>query len=297
MSDSREILLKRLEADDQMPSLPVALAPLLRYFKQPLDSLDVQEVADLASQDKSLSAQCLRMANSPLFGRWQQVDSIRSAVVALGMQKMRDIVVSCSVLKLTPRDQAQINPTVFWEHSLTCALVSRQFARKIGFADEAKAYLAGLLHDLGVLVNLWIIPEDFGAALAVARAEQIPLHEAELRTLKISHCDAGAMLASKWGLPEDLVTVIASHHEVENAINHRALISVVCLSDLLCRMGGLGYGYVEERQVNLLEEPAFSILLSECPKLRTFDWARFTFELEAYLEEVRGLVALLYRAQ
>ena len=90
----RKILRKRLEGLEQMPTIPVVLAPLLKYLEQPLDQLDVQRVVDLISQDKSLAAQCLRMANSPAFGRWQTVDSIRNAVVALGLQRMRDIALS-----------------------------------------------------------------------------------------------------------------------------------------------------------------------------------------------------------
>jgi len=79
------------------------------------------------------------------------------------------------------------------------------------------------------------------------------------------------------------------------ASTERSLVVLVSLSDLLCRMGGLGYGYSEDRQVNFLEEPGFTILEKECPKLNSFDWARFTFELEAYLDEVHQLVNLLYR--
>jgi HD-like signal output (HDOD) protein len=71
------------------------------------------------------------MANSPLFGHWKKIDSLRGAVVALGFQRLREIVVSCSILKLVPVGQTQINPVVFWEHSLGCALVCRRFARKI----------------------------------------------------------------------------------------------------------------------------------------------------------------------
>jgi hypothetical protein len=60
-------------------------------------------------------------------------------------------------------------------------------------------------------------------------------------------------------------------------------------------MGGIGYGYVEECEVNFLEEPAFAMLIEECSGLQTFDWARFTLELEGYIEEVRRLVGVLYR--
>lgn len=155
---TKEALLKNLEKIDTMPSIPVVVALLLRYLEQSADTLDVQKVVALLSQDKSLTAQSLHMANSPLFGHWQKIDSLKGAVVSLGFQRLRDIVISCSVLRLMPVGQTQINPVTFWEHSLGCALVSRHFARKIAFPNPDKAYLGGLLHDLGILVNLWVLP-------------------------------------------------------------------------------------------------------------------------------------------
>lgn len=295
--EPKEILLKKLEGIQQMPSIPVVLTPLLNYLEQPMEQLDVQRVVELISQDKSLAAQCLHMANSPLYGRSAQIGSIRDAVVALGMQRMRDIAVSCSVLKLTPAGVTSIDPIVFWEHSMACALVCRHFAQRIGFADPGKVYLAGLLHDLGILVNLWILPQEFSRAVEQSQKECAPLHETEERVLGFTHCDSGHLLASKWGLTTDLDDVIRYHHGPQACSNRRALLSLVCLSDLLCRMSGIGHGFVEQRQVSFLEEPAFSVLLKDCPSLQTFDWARFTFELGSYLDEVHRLVNLLYRSQ
>ena len=145
------------------------LAPLLRYLQQPVEDLDVQKVTDLIAQDKSLAAQCLQMANSPLFGRWQKIDSLRGAVVGLGFHRVSDIAMSCGVLNLMPKDCGGIDPVVFWEHSLGCALVCRHFARKISYPDPSKAYLAGLLHDLGIIVNLWVLPKEFREAYEFAR--------------------------------------------------------------------------------------------------------------------------------
>jgi HD-like signal output (HDOD) protein len=291
----RETLLKRLGGLDQMPTLPISLLPLLRYMEQPLDRLEVQQVVDLISQDKSLAAQCLHMANSPLFGRWQAVESIRDAVVALGLQRMRDIATSCSVLKLLPKEKTNVDPVVFWEHSLGCALVSRQFAQRIGFANPGKAYLGGLLHDIGIVAHLWILPNEFQAAMALAQSQHIPLHEAEMSTLGIAHSETGRLVAERWRLSPDLVEVVGSHHNPLAAGSHRDLVALVSLSDLLCRMSGLGYGFTEDRQVNFEDEPGLGLLLKECPALSTFDWARFTFELEAYMDEVHRLVRLLYR--
>ena len=296
MSPTQEQARHKLESLQQMPTIPVVLAPLLRYLDQPIESLEVQPVVDLISQDKSLAAQCLHMANSPLYGRWQQVDSIRGAVVALGLQRMRDIAVSCSMLTIVPRASSKLQPQVFWEHSLGCALVCRQFARKIGFADTGKAYLGGLLHDIGIVAELAAMQKEFEAALELAQTRGVPLHEAETETVGLTHGEAGQIIGERWHLPADLNAVVANHHEPQKASTSRDLVAVVSLSDLLCRMSGLGHGYVEERQVNFMEEPGCVLLRDECPSLRDFDWARFTFELEGYMEEVHRLVGALYRA-
>jgi HD-like signal output (HDOD) protein len=295
MSDAtKQTLLTKLENIDKMPTLPVTLLPLLKYLEQPIDRLDIQQVVDLISQDKSLSAQCLHMANSPLFGRWQAVDSIRTAVVSLGLQRMRDIAVSCSVLTLMPA-QSKMDPVAFWEHSLGCALVCRQFARKIEYSSPDKAYLGGLLHDIGVVAHLWVIPEQFQVAWELAKERHIPLHEAEYENMGFTHAETGKIVAEKWHLPEDLTSVVSCHHSLHNAKSARDLVALVSLSDLFCRMGGVGYGYTEDREVDFVGEPGFAMLVKECPSLETFDWARFTFELESYMEEVRRLVKQLYR--
>src|SRR5579863_1402785 len=178
---TKQALLQRLEGLHQIPTIPAVLAPLLRYLQQPVEQLDVQKVTDLLSQDKSLAAQCLQMANSPLFGRAQNVQSLRGAVLSLGFHHVSDIAMSCGVLNMLPGDKTGLDPVVFWEHSLGCALVCRHLARKINFGDPGKAYLAGLLHDLGIIVNLWVLPKEFGAAWGTAKAEGIALDEAEQR--------------------------------------------------------------------------------------------------------------------
>ena len=113
--------------------------------------------------------------------------------------------------------------------------------------------------------------------------------------LGLTHCENGRILAERWALTDDIVEVVAHHHHPENASHHKALVALVGLIDLLCRMGAIGHGFPEMRQVNFLDEPGFAILRDECPSSSEFDWARFTFELEGYLEEVRRLVRQLYR--
>jgi len=194
-----------------------------------------------------------------------------------------------------PNETGGIDPVVFWEHSLGCALVCRNFARKISYPDPGKAYLAGLLHDIGVIVNLWVLPKEFRAAFDRARAEGVPLHEAELPVLGFTHCESGGLLAERWELSADLRQVVSFHHSSYESQEHAGLIALVELSDLLCRMSGLNHGYIEKREVNLLERAGVSVLSQQCPGLKDLDWARLTFELDSYMDEVHSLVHAIYR--
>lgn len=291
---TKATMLKRLESMYQIPTIPAVLAPLLRYLQQPMERLDVHKVTDMIAQDKALAAQCLQMANSPLFGRWQKVDSLRGAVLGLGFQRVSDIAMSCGVLNMMPRDSG-IDPVAFWEHALGCALVSRHLARKISYSDPGKAYLAGLLHDIGIIVNLWVVPKEFQAAFEHTRTNGIPLHEAEQAVLGFTHCESGRLLAERWELSPDLIEVVALHHSPAESLNHSGLVALVEISDLLCRVSGLNHGYIENREVNLLEQTGFAVLSQQCQALRDLDWARLTFELDSYMDEVHSLVRAIYR--
>lgn len=288
-------LLKTLDGLEKIPTIPAVLAPLLNYLQEPADSIDMQKVADLISRDESLAAQCLRMANSPLFGHAKKMDSLRGAVLGLGFERISTIAMSCGILNILPRDRG-IDPAAFWEHSLGCALVSRHFASKISFPDPAKAYLAGLLHDLGFVINLLVLPGEFRAAYEFAREAGVPLHEAEQSMLGFTHCDSGRWLAERWQLAPELIEVVGLHHSPQEPRAHAGLVALVEVSDQLCRVGGLNYGYIEKREVNFSGQNAVAVLAQQCHELNDFDWARLTFELDSRMDEVRSLVHAIYRS-
>ena len=132
-------LLSRVGGLQQIPTIPAVLAPLLRYLQQPVEQLDVQKVTALIAQDKSLAVQCLQMANSPLFGRWKKIDSLRGAILGLGFHRVSDIAMSCGLLNMMPKECDGLDPVALWEHSLGCALEGKQAE----IADLLKARAAG----------------------------------------------------------------------------------------------------------------------------------------------------------
>ncbi|HYG98936.1 MAG TPA: HDOD domain-containing protein [Terriglobales bacterium] len=292
---SLEALAARMERLDTIPSVPAILLPLLRYLDVPIEDVDVPKVVDLVSHDKSLAAQCLHMANSPLFGRWHNIDTVRGAVVALGISRVRDIAMSCCVLKLLPNDRTCVDPRVFWEHSLGVALVSRRLARRVGFRDPEKAYLAGLLHDLGIVANLLLLPDEFDEVAHHSFAQHLPFDAAESKLIGLTHSVTGALLAEHWQLAPDLSEVIRRHHDVQNASLYRGLVALVHIGDLICRHCGLGYGFSEQPAQDIASAPAWAILAEECPAVRRFGADRFIGELDMYVSEVRRLVAVLFR--
>ncbi|HTV59258.1 MAG TPA: HDOD domain-containing protein [Verrucomicrobiae bacterium] len=290
-----EALRSRIRNLDAIPSIPAVLAPLLRCLELPSDQVEVEKITELVSYDKSIAAQCLRMANSPLFAPGRPVETIRGAVIALGSRRLRDILWSSFLIRMAPKTEWPVNPVAFWEHSFGCAIVTQQLARKVGCQDPEKAYLCGLLHDIGELVYATVLPAEFRSVVDAARARNISLYDAELELLGFTHADTGSLLADYWSLPPDVKKVVEFHHAPELAPSPVVLPALVHLSDLLCRMQGMGYGIEEMAEVDFLDSSAWRLLQDELPQLGTIDIARFTLELDAEAEEVRRLVASVFQ--
>jgi putative nucleotidyltransferase with HDIG domain len=276
-----------------MPSIPTIFLPLLKLLNLPPDKVKLDDVVKLVSYDNTIAAQCLRVASSPLFGLSKTPDSIKGAVISLGLRRVETILLTCCLGDSFPAKDWALDPTTFWRHSLGCAMVCRKFGDMLA-ADSDKAYMAGLLHDIGFLVNCIAFPKEFAIAEARAKEEQVPLDEAELATMGFTHCDTGRALAEKWKLADDLVQVIAHHHVPEQSTAAQPLVALVHLSDLLCRMSNMGYGYYERRKLDLIADPAWPILLKEYRSLEGVDLVRFTFELDEAAIEVFQLVSTIF---
>jgi len=293
----RDQLKRRVERLHCLPSSPAVLHPLLELLHLPSDRIDVRKVVQLVSYDKTITAQCLRIANSPLYGRARETDSIHAAVVSLGIQRVADILVTCCLHKFSLGAKWAADSAAFWRHSLGCATVSRELADRIQFADPERAYLGGLLHDLGVLVNSLAYPDDYGAVLKAASEKGIPLEDQEAENLGFTHCESGHILGTLWKLPSVVKEVIKYHHDLANAPANNPVIALVHIADLLCRMRGLGHGYEEWRSVHLAASPAWEKLSKDCPKLGTMDLERFTMDLDAYVPRVQALVDSVFTSK
>jgi putative nucleotidyltransferase with HDIG domain len=277
-----------------MPAIPAVFLPLLKLLGSSAEEAKVDEVVRLVSYDNTIAAQCLRVAGSPLFGLAQPPKSIKGAVISLGLRRVETILLTCCLGQAFPAKKWVLDPAVFWRHSLGCAMVCRKFSEKLAAADAEKAYMTGLLHDIGFMVNCMVFSKEFATAMERACREEIPLDEAEQTTMGFTHCETGQALAERWKLADDVIEVIAHHHAIERSEKAQPLVALVHLSDLLCRMRGLGYGYYERQKVDLIADPAWAILSKEYRDLEGMDLVRFTFELDEAVQEIHALVATVF---
>jgi len=293
MSAALHQVEKTLAEMGSLPTIPTLLVPLLQHLCGSAEEVSIDQVVKIISQDPSLAAQCLRMVNSPLFGMRYPVETVRGAVMGLGVDRVRQVAMACSLLKaFAPK--STIPARALWAHSLAVAMVAQKFSHQAGYGEAEQAYSAGLLHDLGILVALAACPAEFEAAAQKASREHRALYLCERDLNGFDHCEIGGMLAQRWRLPSPYYNVLRYHHEVELAPEQRCLVAIVSLSDILCRMRNLGYGFAEIGFIDIAAEPAWIVAAEELPRMRDFDLARFTLELDAFIAQVEQAVTALF---
>lgn len=291
---TNKVLQQKVSRLRNLPAMPSVLQSLGECLSENSSDANIERVVELISYDKSLAAQCLRIANSALFGRRIEVDSVSRAVMALGLWRIRDIVYSCSLPNMFSGVENGMAQPTFWRHALGTALVSQHLAQRLGIANFEKFYLAGLLHDIGILVNSLLFEKEFKHALKLAESSETPLCEVEQRVLGFTHCDSGRILADTWLLPADIAETIEFHHHPLPGNPSAEMTCTINLADLLCRLRGLGYGYYEAREFDLAAEPSWHVLQHKYPRAAELDLARFTFELDEHAIQVQALVDSIF---
>ena len=294
--ETSKMLRRRVSELGSLPVMPSIVQSLGTCLSASPGGPDIGRIVELISYDKSLAAQCLRVANSAMFAGRARVQSVRQAVLSLGTQRIRDIVYSCSLPQMFAGGAKHgMEQSTFWRHALGTALVSQHLGRLLLVGDIEKLYLAGLLHDIGILVNSLLYPREFQSVLEQAEASETPLCEVEQEILGFTHCESGRVLADIWKLPADISDTIEFHHHPSGDDADGEITWVVYLADVLCRLRGLGYGYYEAREFDLASEIPWQALRKRHPEAAAgLDLARFTFELDQYGVEVQTTVDSIF---
>ena len=289
MMERAEILVG---AVDDLPTIPIVATKVLQLLNNP--DVSVEEVADLMLSDQVMTARVMKLINSPVYKPAQEITSLKRALVYLGLRHARELALTTSVINAFDGTSGALELNAFWEHSFGVGMVSKIIAQKTGYKDLEKAYIAGIIHDLGEVFLSNFLREPFLEVLEYIKLHPVKLVDAEAKLLGTTHCEIGLCMARKWNFPEAYCDVIAYHHNPGEATVDPILCAIVNLSDLFCTVRGLNYGGLEWISFNLSDEEGWNILKKESPALALMDVERFCYELDDAIPDVKELVSSIF---
>jgi len=284
-----------VENIDDLPTIPVVATQVLQLLDQP--DVQIEEVADLMLSDQVMTARVMKMINSPVYKPEHEITSLKRALVYLGLRHIREVALTTSFISAFDENKGAMEIGVFWEHSFGVGMVSKIIAKKVGYPDLEKAYIAGIIHNLGEVLLSNFMRDEFQAVLDHIKDKPIKLVDAEIEQLGTSHCEIGFCMAKKWNFPEAYCEVIALHHTPSEAIIDPVLCAIVNLSDLFCSVRELNYGGREWVSFNLFEEEAWQILKKQSPQFAEMDVERFCYELDDAIPDVKALVESIFNSK
>jgi putative nucleotidyltransferase with HDIG domain len=201
------------------------------------------DLAKVIKSDQSITSKVLKLVNSAFYGLNSNVSTISQAIVILGFNTLRSIILSVSVFELLPTNETfgEFKISRLWEHSIGCAVIAKLFAQRLGVKDPEEAFTAGLLHDIGKVVIAKLLREEFITILETTHSEKTLFLEAEQRIVGATHAQLGERIAKYWKLPPPLIDAIALHHNLHTS-NYLKLVFVVHLADIITRGLQIGSG-------------------------------------------------------
>jgi len=206
-------LLTRVRACPNLPSLPAIAMQVLELAKQ--TDVDLAEIARIISKDPAMSGKILKTVNSSFYGRSQLVSTISHALVILGLQSVKTLVLGFSLVSnLTRAKSKGFKHLNYWKRSIFAATAARSIAAKANLVQQEEAFLAALLMDIGMLVLDLVIGDQYGEVndKAVSHEDLAPIENADLGG---THAEVGGIIAEQWKLPPLLATPILHHHDAE----------------------------------------------------------------------------------
>jgi len=274
----------------EFATLPPVAGRVLALLES--DTADLKEITQIIETDVSLTLKILQMANSPLYAVRSTVTSLNQAILALGLNRVANIVLSVSIFSkfmMHSRSQSAQYMEQFWNHSSSTGMVAKSLAVKIKRQFRDVEFIGGLLHDIGKMAMIQFDPERYARSKELIAEKGMTDLEAEMETFGVTHTTTGELIARLWKLPKELQDIVSSHHHPGLLTEGRELTAVIRIADLLCEVWGAG---IDEgmKEVELAHEPAWSILCDKNPSLVDMDLEVFTFELE---DEFRRASAFL----
>jgi len=261
---TKDQLQNRIVHLENLPTLSSIAVEVIRRWNEP--DLSIRAITEIVSRDPGLTAKLLQVANSSTFGLQKQVTSLNHAAALLGLNRLRCVTLGVTVLDTFSDKKAvwaeHIDLEEFWRHSLSVAVAAEMLAVRYGWASPEEAFLAGLLHDIGKIGLLAVVPEEYSHLLEDASGGDRALTEYESEFFNLTHAEVGKWLSEQWGFPEIFRNAIWLHHQTPSSegLGAENPGGIVHLADHLARRARIGFAgnrFSEHDDVWLSEQCGF----------------------------------------
>jgi HD-like signal output (HDOD) protein len=195
------------------------------------------DLMEVILPDQSMCSAILKVANSAFFGVPRGVSTVERAVVVLGFEEIKNIIIGKAIFASFPQINKENRHTIslFWEHAFTCGLAAKVIAEGLHLSPS-EFFIAGLIHDIGKLAMLMTFPHDYSILGEISNLSHFSITTEEQASFSISHDKVGLQLGHRWLLPEQLVMAMGYHHMPEKAPSHRPYPLIIQMADLLSLM-------------------------------------------------------------
>lgn len=228
---------RRLRPDRlRLPTLPVVVQKVQALVAG--GTAGTREIAEVIATDAPLAARVLKIANSAFYGLREPCISTGQACTVLGLRVLENVVLQASVLAQYEhlRRHPGFDLNEVWRHSVltaqACTLLARHARRPLGLRPE-ELYVCGLLHDIGQVVLLDQLGDDYLDVVGAARVLSVPIERVEVQMLGVDHNQVGALVAEHWRLPPEVVQAIRYHHGPRERVQADPVVSLVAHANLL----------------------------------------------------------------
>jgi len=206
-------LMEIIRGMKSLPSAPQVYFELMQIIQSPVSS--IIDIAEIIAKDQGLTVKIMQMVNSAFFGLPRKVENINLAVNLLGLETITNLTLMADVFQqYSDAILKEFSVDYLTQHSLNTALTAQSILKSehAGEAAQTASYTAGLLHDVGKLVFIANMPQEYSQAVELSQAKKIPLFEAEREVMGADHQSVGAYLLNLWNFPDNITEMVACHH-------------------------------------------------------------------------------------
>ncbi len=222
-------------------TLPEVTARIIKTVEDPKST--ASQLHQIISHDPALVTRILKVVNSAFYGLPGQIGSVERAIVLRGLTAIKNIAVAASLGQLFRGVKLCEGFTAkdLWTHCVGVAVTARQLAQEMKVPLTDEAFLAGMIHDIGIVVSLQIHPEQLQRVCQIVQREGKDFCQTERDTIGVDHQQLGMGLSEMWRFPRACQLVAGFHHQPQSLNGDRLLVAIVYAADTICAQANHGF--------------------------------------------------------